>query len=267
MNDEYVCEVYNKSQVQDKRNCLWERKDNKFTFTLLNPEGLHKNNFSCEMSKIKPFPVTMKVGPKTKLFRGKFIQCKQHSSSFLYTQKCMQRMWNISDLVWILHLKKHNNNNLYTIFFKGCNKSLAPLKNSCPITNQTNNQDHRPVESYTPEEVYTLLICGLIIVVVMLSVYSIIVTAVYIRLRVTYWLTFYFMFVLFCLYHWISCILSVSCLYTYLVALVYLIKMERLCYIVSILQSLCCCYAQRIDYIHNTALPQGHYCFYKASTT
>ncbi|XP_018965820.1 uncharacterized protein LOC109096647 [Cyprinus carpio] len=134
MNDEYVCEVYNKSQVQDKRNCLWERKDNKFTFTLLNPEGLHKNNFSCEMSKIKPFPVTMKVGPKTKLFRG-------------------------------------------------CNKSLAPLKNSCPITNQTNNQDHRPVESYTPEEVYTLLICGLIIVVVMLSVYSIIVTAVYIRLR------------------------------------------------------------------------------------
>lgn len=85
-----------------------------------------------------------------------------------------------------LAFKKNKTITFIQFFFKGCNKSLAPLKNSCPITNQTNNQDHRPVESYTPEEVYTLLICGLIIVVVMLSVYSIIVTAVYIRLRVTY---------------------------------------------------------------------------------
>ncbi|XP_016142801.1 uncharacterized protein [Sinocyclocheilus grahami] len=138
MNDKYVCEVYNKSQEQGthKHDCTWQHKDNKFTFTLMKPEGLHKNTFSCEISKIKPFPVKIQEGPKTKLFRG-------------------------------------------------YNKSLAPPKNSCPFTNQTNNQDHRPVESHTPEEMYTLLICGLIIVVVMLSVYSIILTAVCIRLRDT----------------------------------------------------------------------------------
>lgn len=88
------------------------------------------------MSKMKPFPVQTREGPKIKLFRG-------------------------------------------------CNKSLAPPKNSCPITNQTYNQDPAPVEKCAPEEMYTLLICGLIIVVVMLSIYSIVLTAVYIRLRIT----------------------------------------------------------------------------------
>ncbi|KAF4109431.1 uncharacterized protein si:ch211-67e16.3 [Onychostoma macrolepis] len=135
MNDKYVCEVYNKSQehVVNKHDCTWQLKDSKFTFTLMKPEGLHKNAFSCEMSKIKPFPVKTQEGPKIKLFRG-------------------------------------------------CNKSLAPLKNNCPSTNQTNNTDNR---SQTPAEMYALLICGLIIVVAMLSLYSIILTVVYIRLRVT----------------------------------------------------------------------------------
>ncbi|XP_043105537.1 uncharacterized protein si:ch211-67e16.3 isoform X2 [Puntigrus tetrazona] len=136
MNGKYVCEVYNKSQVQDtsKINCKWHREGNKFTFTLMKPEGLHKNEFSCEISKVKPFPIEREEGPKTKLFRG-------------------------------------------------CNKSLASLKSSCPFTNQTDNQNHTPVKRDTPEEIYTLLICSLIIVVVLLCVYSMIITAFYIRLR------------------------------------------------------------------------------------
>ncbi len=78
MNKEYVCEVYNKSQVQEKKkhDCDWQHKDNTFTFTftLMKPESLLKNTFSCEMSKIKPFPVLTREGPKIKLFRGKFTQ-------------------------------------------------------------------------------------------------------------------------------------------------------------------------------------------------
>ncbi|XP_059355329.1 uncharacterized protein LOC132094683 [Carassius carassius] len=137
MNDEYICEIYNKNKEPGKyKDCTWQHKDNKFTFTLKNPEGLHKNTFSCEIFKVKPIPITHKKGPKIKLFRG-------------------------------------------------CNKSSAPPMNSCPIANQTNDQDHRLVESHTPEEMYTLLICGLIIVVVMLCLYSIILTAVFIRLRAT----------------------------------------------------------------------------------
>lgn len=99
MNDKYVCEVYNKSQVQDmyKHDCTWQHKDNKFTFTLMKPEGLHNNTFSCEMSRIKPFPVQTKEGLKTKLFRGKFTTCKQHST--LVNHKSMQGIWDISDLV------------------------------------------------------------------------------------------------------------------------------------------------------------------------
>lgn len=77
MNDEYVCEVYDKRQEQErnKHDCKWQHEDNTFTFTLMKPEGLLKNTFSCEMSKIKPFPVKTQEGPKTKLFRGTFTQC------------------------------------------------------------------------------------------------------------------------------------------------------------------------------------------------
>ncbi len=76
MNDEYVCEVYNRSQEQEKKKpvCEWQHKDNTFTFTLMKPEYILKNTFSCEMSKIKPFPVQTREGPKIKLFRGKFTQ-------------------------------------------------------------------------------------------------------------------------------------------------------------------------------------------------
>lgn len=89
---------------------------------------------------------------------------------------------NVEYFRFSLNLAFKKINKLYTFFFKGCNKSLAPLKNSCPFTNQTHNTDH--VERCAPEEMYTLLICGLIIVVVVLSIYSIILTAVYMRLRV-----------------------------------------------------------------------------------
>ncbi|XP_016424479.1 uncharacterized protein LOC107752927 [Sinocyclocheilus rhinocerous] len=134
MNDKDVCEVYDKRQEHNK--CKWEHEDNKFTFTLMKPEALHSNTFSCEISKIKPYPVETEKGPKIKLFRG-------------------------------------------------CSNPFAPPKNSCLITSQTHNQDPTPVERPALEDTYTLLICGLVIVVIMLCLYSIILTAVYIRLRVT----------------------------------------------------------------------------------
>ncbi|KTF87289.1 hypothetical protein cypCar_00015919 [Cyprinus carpio] len=134
MNDMVVCEV--DEGGQENNQCEWKFKDNKFTFTLKKPENLHSNTFSCEISKIKPYPVKTEQGPKIKLFRG-------------------------------------------------CNNPFAPTETSCPITNQTLDQDHTPVERPELEDRYTLLICGLVIVVGMLSLYSIILTAVYIRLRVT----------------------------------------------------------------------------------
>ncbi len=181
MNNEYVCEVYNKSQEQERKKpvCEWQHKDNTFTFTLMKPEYILKNTFSCEMSKIKPFPVQTREGPKIKLFRGKFTQHGASVNPFYILRNAFKEC---GIFIWILHFTKINK--LYTIFFKGCNKPLAPPKNSCPITNQTYNQDPAPVEKCAPDEMYTLLICGLIIVLVMLSIYSIVLTAVYIRLRV-----------------------------------------------------------------------------------
>ncbi|XP_073702426.1 uncharacterized protein [Garra rufa] len=132
MNNDDICEVYAQSQKQDK--CKWRNEDKKIIFTLMEPEGLLKNIFSCEMSKIKPLPVETIEGPKTKLFRG-------------------------------------------------CNTTLAPTKNICVFPTQTPNQDHTPVERPVLENKYILLICGLIITVVMLTLYSIILTAIYFRLR------------------------------------------------------------------------------------
>ncbi|XP_026074561.1 uncharacterized protein LOC113053615 [Carassius auratus] len=126
------CEV-----SSEETKCKWEHKDNKFTFTLMEPpQTWHKDIFSCEISKIKPFPIEPKTGPGIKLFRG-------------------------------------------------CKYTFAPLNNSCPITNQTTGALPTPEVQPTLDDTYTLLICGLLIVVVMLSLYSIILTAVYIRLRVT----------------------------------------------------------------------------------
>ncbi|KAK9969607.1 hypothetical protein ABG768_027767 [Culter alburnus] len=68
--------------------------------------------------------------------------------------------------------------------FRSCSNDLASPKIncSCPIE----EPKVKTPEDKTPnEDMYTLLICGLIIVVVMLSIYSIILTVFYIRLRVT----------------------------------------------------------------------------------
>jgi len=80
MNNEYVCEISDKKE-DDK--CNWQHSDNKFTFTLRNlykSEDLLKNEFSCEISKVDPVPIITEVGPKMKLFRGKFTPFQHHST-------------------------------------------------------------------------------------------------------------------------------------------------------------------------------------------
>ncbi|XP_059417161.1 uncharacterized protein LOC132152408 [Carassius carassius] len=135
INNGYVCEI--SDQSQEYKKCKCEHKDNKFTFTLMElPQTWHRDTFTCEISKIKPFPVIVKTGQKIKLFRG-------------------------------------------------CKYTFSPLNDSCPITNQTTGPLPTPVVRPPLDDTYTLLICGLLIMVVMLSLYSIILTAVYIRLRVT----------------------------------------------------------------------------------
>lgn len=78
MNDKIVCEIY-KTDQEDKP-CKWKSSNNGFTFTLMNPGALHKNEFSCQISRISPLPIKTFPGPKTKLFRGKFTLFEQHSS-------------------------------------------------------------------------------------------------------------------------------------------------------------------------------------------
>ncbi|XP_056107657.1 uncharacterized protein LOC130085747 [Rhinichthys klamathensis goyatoka] len=131
MNDKFVCEIYQKGQEHDQ--CTWQHNNNTFTFTLKNPGALHKNEFSCQITKISPLPIQSFKGPKTKLFRG------------------------------------YNN---------------PPPKSSCSCYNKTHNQEHTVEDKPSPSDMYTLLIGGLVIVVVMLCLYSLILTAFFIRLRV-----------------------------------------------------------------------------------
>jgi len=89
MNDKIVCEIVAKDQEQG--NCKWQHNKNTFTFTLKNPGDLHKNEFSCKITKIFPLPIQSFEGPKTRLFRGKFTLF-EHSTVFtvqycIYTQK------------------------------------------------------------------------------------------------------------------------------------------------------------------------------------
>lgn len=66
-----VCEIYDK-QKQPNETYDWEHTDNKFKFTLNKPEARHKDQlFLCEISKVKPFPITTRRGPEIKLFNGK----------------------------------------------------------------------------------------------------------------------------------------------------------------------------------------------------
>ncbi|KAI2660506.1 Hydroxylysine kinase [Labeo rohita] len=134
MNNEYVCELYDKSQAQTETKCNWHNEGNKFVFTLMKPEAFLKNTFTCVISKIKPLPIETKEGPSIKLLRG-------------------------------------------------CRTTLAPQKKSCSFPNQTHNQNHTAVERPILEDKYVLLFCGLIITLAMLTLYSIILTACYIRLR------------------------------------------------------------------------------------
>ncbi|KAG1945607.1 hypothetical protein F2P79_014150 [Pimephales promelas] len=67
MNDKIVCEIVAKDQEQG--NCKWQHNKNTFTFTLKNPGDLHKNEFSCKITKIFPLPIQSFEGPKTRLFR------------------------------------------------------------------------------------------------------------------------------------------------------------------------------------------------------
>lgn len=69
MNGKYVCEVTGNGETSGK-DCLWHYNDKKFMFKLKNPKDIHKSTFSCEISKIKPFPVETKTGPPAKLFQG-----------------------------------------------------------------------------------------------------------------------------------------------------------------------------------------------------
>ncbi|XP_067301057.1 uncharacterized protein si:ch211-67e16.3 [Pseudorasbora parva] len=131
MNGKYVCEVSSNSQEK----CKWKENKKTFTFTLMNPDPIHKNEFSCEISKIYPLPIITKKGPTTKLFRD-------------------------------------------------CKNSWTPPKSNCSCTLEQHATKHIPEDRTPSEDMYTLLICGLIIVLVMLSLYSIILTAFYIRLRV-----------------------------------------------------------------------------------
>ncbi|XP_048049290.1 uncharacterized protein si:ch211-67e16.3 [Megalobrama amblycephala] len=133
MNNKYVCEISDKEDGK----CKWRHDGNAFTFTLMNPEALHTNEFSCEISKIEPLPIQTYAGPKMKLFRG-------------------------------------------------CSNDLPSPKINCSCPIEEHTPKVKTPEDKTPnEDMYTLLICGLIIVVVMLSIYSIILTVFYIRLRVT----------------------------------------------------------------------------------
>ncbi|KAL1268110.1 hypothetical protein QQF64_033473 [Cirrhinus molitorella] len=70
-----------------------------------------------------------------------------------------------------------------TKLFQGCNTPLAPPKNICIFPNLTQSQEHTVVERPILENKYIFLICGLIIAVVMLTLYSIILTVVNFRLR------------------------------------------------------------------------------------
>lgn len=76
MNNKYVCEISDKVD----KECKWRQDGNKFTFTLMNPGALHKNEFACEMSRIEPLPIKTHTGPTIKLFRSKFTPLKQHST-------------------------------------------------------------------------------------------------------------------------------------------------------------------------------------------
>lgn len=89
MNNEYVCELYDKSQAQTETKCNWHNEGNKFVFTLMKPEAFLKNTFTCVISKIKPLPIETKEGPSIKLLRGKFTPCEQHSTSV--NQFCIPR--------------------------------------------------------------------------------------------------------------------------------------------------------------------------------
>jgi len=85
MNDKIVCEIVAKDQEQG--NCKWQHNKNTFTFTLKNPGDLHKNEFSCKITKIFPLPIQSFEGPKTRLFRGKFTLFEQHSTvMYLYSE-------------------------------------------------------------------------------------------------------------------------------------------------------------------------------------
>ncbi|KAK7168826.1 hypothetical protein R3I93_004968 [Phoxinus phoxinus] len=124
MNGKEVCEIY--TDDQENKECKWQHNNNTFTFTLMKPEALHKDEFSCQITKIKPLPIKSVDGPKTKLFRG-------------YSNQC-----------------------------------------SCSCSH---DQENTPEANHSLSDTYTLLICGLIIVVATLSLYGIILTAFYMRLR------------------------------------------------------------------------------------
>ncbi|XP_073768641.1 uncharacterized protein [Danio rerio] len=68
MNGKYVCEVEGKGETSGKY-CSWRYEDKKFMFKLNNPKDIHNSTFSCEISKIKPFPVETMTGPEAKLFQ------------------------------------------------------------------------------------------------------------------------------------------------------------------------------------------------------
>ncbi|XP_051565318.1 uncharacterized protein LOC127447468 [Myxocyprinus asiaticus] len=132
MNNENICELYQKEDQTEYKMCDWDLKDNKFKFTLKKLEARHKDQlFSCEISRTLPLPISTNKGVKTKLFPGVNIP--------------------------------------------------FPLpRSNCSSTGST----AEPMNDKSTDIQY-ILILGLIVVVLLLSLYSIIITNIYIRLKVT----------------------------------------------------------------------------------
>ncbi|XP_051565675.1 uncharacterized protein LOC127447698 [Myxocyprinus asiaticus] len=136
MNNECVCKLYKKEEQTEDKMCDWDHENNTFKFTLKKLEARHKDQlFSCEISRIRPYPLKIKEGKKTKLFPG-------------------------------------------------VNIPYPPSRRNCPsIRSSAELMNHTSPNITSPGNNYTIVILGLSVVVVLLSLYSIILTCIYIRLR------------------------------------------------------------------------------------
>lgn len=103
---------------------------------------------------------------------------------------------------------QNNNISLFTSL-KGSNIPFPPPGRMCSCPTQTSGLKNCPTPN-TPGNTSMLLICGMLVVVVLLSLYSAIITGVYIRLRV--------ILILFIVVSSYCCLLmTILCIYYYVV--------------------------------------------------